>query len=490
MKRENRAGSSQLGYPLSVCSRVLAMAAMVVAMVLRLLVEHAAAEPQVEPLLNFRWTQETLDTLSNNATLDSHYGLGNLRVRFGLDLTWSRFSIHGLGQAAGAYSLPSNGSFGIGSAYFGASGGRDTSPGHLKLAELSVCFKPVDSLSLTAGRLGLKEGIESLTGDGRFDWIKRTRLSERLVGTWDWVNVGRRFDGALLELDQDSFNLSAFGARILQGGVDYDDAFEQLDGVDVIGVVFTSKRSAWVRSSEIRLFNFLYRDSRPSTEASLGERLLIDAIGASLVGLYPSGPGAFDLMLWSAYQFGAYGTKAHAAAAFIAEAGYSWPGAKGSPWLRAGIARAAGDDDPADDHHRTFFNMAPTNHKFYGFQDLNAFQNLINVYGQLRLQPHAKLGLDLQAHLFRLSDRADAWYGGSGPANNGALGYVARWPESQRQLAADVGTELDFTASWRVQPNLGLQFGVSRFSGGDLARALFPVKDSSTWLYFQVVLTQ
>jgi hypothetical protein len=119
-----------------------------------------------------------------------------LRLRLGLDANWSRVSLHGLAQVAGAYTLPRNGSFGAGRAYFSASGGESTSPADVALAELSVRFKPSEHWSLTGGRVGLKDGLETLTGSARFDWIKRSRLSERLIGTWDWVNVGRRFDGA------------------------------------------------------------------------------------------------------------------------------------------------------------------------------------------------------------------------------------------------------------------------------------------------------
>ncbi|MFQ5790636.1 MAG: hypothetical protein ACE5JI_09200, partial [Acidobacteriota bacterium] len=64
--------------------------------------EEPEKTPEVKPILEFRWRQEALDTLSDDDALDSGYGVGNLRLRFGLDLHRRRFSIHGLGQAAGA----------------------------------------------------------------------------------------------------------------------------------------------------------------------------------------------------------------------------------------------------------------------------------------------------------------------------------------------------------------------------------------------------
>lgn len=448
-----------------------------------------ADSPQASALLNFRWRPEVFDTLSANAALDSSYGFTNLRLRFGVDLKWKRLTIHGLGQASGAVSLPASGSFGIGTAYFTNSGGLDTSPGQLDLAELSLSFKPDPHWSFSAGRIGLRDGVEVLTGDTRFDNIKQTRLSERLIGTWDWVNVGRRFDGATIAYDRERWNLYGFGARVLQGGIDYDDAFEHLDGVDIYGAVFTAKRDWWLPQSEVRMMSIAQRDTRPSTERSLGDRLLIEAVGASLVGVYPQGPGAVDLMLWLAYEFGDYGAQSHSAAAFIAEGGYGWPKVKWAPWLRGGIAYASGDDDAADRDHGTFFNMVPTNHKFYGYQDVVAFQNLTNVYGELRLQPHPKVRLALEGQLLRLSDTRDAWYAGSGAANNAAFGYTATRLPGQPALPADVGTEVDLQGSWAVHHRVALELGLSRFHGGEAAELLYPVQSSFTWFYFQAVLS-
>jgi hypothetical protein len=262
-----------------------------------------------------------------------------------------------------------------------------------------------------------------------------------------------------------------------------------LDGVDVFGAFVTVKQKAWLSSTELRLFNILYRDSRPSTDASLGDRLLIDAVGGSLVGFYPAGSGAVDLMLWSAFEFGDFGASNQAAAAFIAEGGYVWQEVKSAPWIRFGIAYSSGDDDPFDGDHNTFFNMVPTNHKWYGAQDFNAFQNLTNFYGQFRLQPHPQVGLNLEGHSFWLSESADAWYGGSGPANNLGFGYVARRPLGGFRGQKDIGTEVDLIVNWRVDKRVGLQFGVSYFRGGDVAKAVLPVKDDSTWAYFQLVVT-
>jgi len=439
---------------------------------------------EVKEHLSFRWRYETFDTLSNNPELDSEYGFSNLRVRFGAETKWNRFLLRGTVQAASALSLPEAASFGPGRLYFVSSGGEDTSPGQLNLAELQVSFKIRDTWSVRVGRQGLTDGQEVLTSDARFDWLKQTRLSERLVGTWDWVNVGRRFDGAAVSYNRPRWNVSGFGARVLQGGIDYDDAFEHLDGVDVGGVVFTAKRSTWFRQSEIRLFDVLYRDDRPSTRASLGEGLFVQAIGGSFIGIYGFGPGSADLFVWLALETGNYGRRDHAASAFIAEWGYGWPRVKTAPWIRLGIATAGGDEDPTDGEHGTFFNMVPTNHKYYGYQDLVAFQNLTNAYFQIRWEPVAAVRLLVEGHVFRLRSADDPWYSGSGAANNGGFGYEARGALSERPLPKRIGSELDVVVTWIPRPTVAFDVGYSHFRRGDLARRLYPFESGSSWLYF------
>jgi hypothetical protein len=244
------------------------------------------------------------------------------------------------------------------------------------------------------------------------------------------------------------------------------------------------KKGAWLPSTELRFFNLLYRDSRPSTRTGLGDRLLIDTLGASLVGIYPRGRGSIDLMLWGTYQTGDFGRQDHRATAAVAEVGYGWPHAWMARWVRLGYAAAGGDRDPADSRHGTFFNLVPTNHKFYGLQDLNAFQNLHNAYVQLRFEPSRQVRLEVEGHLFRLGRDTDSWYGGSGPANNAAFGYEARGEPARGRLPSAIGAELDLTATWTPVKRLSLDSGFSYFHRGRLAKVLFPVEKRFTWFYF------
>ena len=93
-----------------------------------------------------------------------------------------------------------------------------------------------------------------------------------------------------------------------------------------------------------------------------------------------------------------------------------------APWLRTGVNAASGDDDPADDTHRTFFNVLSTNHLYYGYADQLAFQNLVNWFAQLRVKPAAKLLVEVFLHRFWLANENDGRYFGTsafGPPGHG-----------------------------------------------------------------------
>src|SRR6185312_10813519 len=181
----------------------------------------------------------------------------------------------------------------------------------------------------------IKDGAEPPSGDARLDWIEENRVSERLIGPWDWTNVGRRFDGASAGYASQALNVSAFGARILEGGLAYSDAFKPLDGAQTAGLSVSAKAGVLLPKTEVRFFDIGYRDYRPITDASLGDSLELNTVGADWVGVYASGPGAFDALLWGAYQSGDYGTKTQSAEAFLLEGGYGLPHAPWAPWLRA-----------------------------------------------------------------------------------------------------------------------------------------------------------
>ena len=93
--------------------------------------------------------------------------------------------------------------------------------------------------------------------------------------------------------------------------------------------------------------------------------------------------------------------------AFMLEGGYGLPTATWSPWLRMGVDWASGDSNASDGMHQTFFNMAPTNHKFYGAMDFLSWQNLMDPYLKATIAPMKGLSFALTYNAYWLATTSE-----------------------------------------------------------------------------------
>jgi hypothetical protein len=124
----------------------------------------------------------------------------------------------------------------------------------------------------------------------------------------------------------------------------------------------------------------------------------------------------------------------HRGWAWAAEAGFQLPRAPWSPWLRAGLNRSSGDDDPRDGDHHTFSQIIPTPRIYAQFP----FYDLVNnedVFAQLMLKPHRHLLLRFDWHWLFLSRSEDLWYAGGGATSESVFGYSGLPSGGSRSLA-------------------------------------------------------
>jgi hypothetical protein len=347
--------------------------------------------------------------------------------------------------------------------YRNANDGRhDSRQIHLRQAHLE--WKPIPSLFVRVGRQDVKLGAEVSYTEPDWKYLKNARLAERLIGTVGWSHVERATDAVTAGFDAGAHRLDAFAGRPTTGVFENDQGMRPLHDVVYGGAAWTVKRGTWLDDTELSFFGIGYGDDRPPSQGGLADGLTIYTAGASLLGIYEIGPGRADLVLWAAGQWGSYDGDDHRAAAGVAELGYQLPKLVAKPWLRAGVNVASGDSDPGDDTHRTFANLLPTNHLYYGFADQLAFQNLVNPFVQLRLAPHPKLGINFLVHGFWLATRDDARYAGTGAFDRRSLGFSAQRSGGQ----SDVGIEYDAVATVQLHRTTTLELGFSWLDGGDV----------------------
>jgi hypothetical protein len=165
------------------------------------------------------------------------------------------------------------------------------------------------------------------------------------------------------------------------------------------------------------------------------------------------------------YQFGGFDTRDQSAGFLTGGLGREWSKASWKPALWAYYDWASGDRDPADGTHGTFNQLFPLGHKYLGYADLVARQNINDVNFIWTASPTPKLKLLAWYHIFFLDQARDALYNANGAAiRHDPTGAAGR----------DVGQELDLTVQYLFTPRTDILFGYSHFWAGDFVRATNP----------------
>ena len=404
------------------------------------------------------------------------------RTRVGLKYSYGNLlTLFGEFQDARLYSLSPNSS-GIAGVYRRFSRGKSDVDSQ-RIRQLYLDVKPIEGLGIRIGRQDINLGTEVMYPEANWKYVKIKRASQRLVGTVGWTHVERSNDAIRVSYDTGGHHLFGFAAQPTTGVFDVRDAYKQQSDINYGGLTWTVKRDTWLPNTELRLFGLVYDDKRSPGDGGLPDSVTVYTGGASVIGLYPLGPGTADVLAWGAYQFGSFNRLDHSAGAAILEGGYQFTEAPLKPWFRLGVNYASGDGDPTDGDHQTFFNMLPTNHLYYGYVDQLAFQNLINPFVQLKLKPHRRLNFDVTWHYFKLATNDDAKYVGTGAFNKDSFGYVVRPSGGQ----SDVGHEIDVTGVLKVHDHVELQAGYAHLFGGDVLSG--PETRDTEWAFAQVLLT-
>jgi hypothetical protein len=347
------------------------------------------------------------------------------------------------------------GQLGVGAAYWLANDSSRNAAG-LFIKQAFVHVGP-----LKAGRFEFVEGMEIVPANPRLATLRRERIAHRLVGNFGWSHVQRSFDGAQL-LHK---GLTAALLRPTRGVF----SVKGMDQLDVTAAYASyGNRAAENGRHDWRIFALGYDDDR---EDHINVKIL--TLGAHYLRVADLDDARVDVAGWGVLQRGDWGALDHVAHAFAIEAGIQ-AGVPSNPWLRAGYMRSSGDADPADDRHGTFFAPLPTPRAYARFPFFNSM-NLEDAFISLNLQPDARSSVRIEAHRLRLGDAADGWYAGGGPFEAASFGVGAR-PSGG---AADLGTLLDASASFRWSARLSANAYIGRSLGNGAAAGSYDSDDAT-----------
>ncbi len=331
--------------------------------------------------------------------------------------------------------------------------------------------------------------------------VGRQELSygeERLVGAFDWNNIGRVFDAAKVRYQQEAFWVDAFVGRVV---VPVEGVFNVANDYDWFSGVYASTR-ALCPKQETQVY-VLARNTGTGSPQAVDRPLIglatprdLYTVGARFKSL-PGELAGWDYTLEAAGQFGRFKEAAtspsldHLAWAVTAAAGYSPPTCPLGTRLGIEYNFASGDADPADDEHGTFENLFPTNHKFYGYMDFASWQNLHNPRVSLSFKPARGLSVTLDYHLYWLADTADYFYTAAGAPRRGAAPGSGTGYDRNPVYDNFVGSELDVVVTYAPRPWLNAQAGYGHFFAGDyvkdsLAAPGYGAADAD-WVYAQLV---
>lgn len=448
----------------------------------------------------FDFFQPALNPAKGVTANQNDYVFGALRARLGVAMTtpW----VDGLiqGQYTGLYDLPEQafagppvGPLGLGGAYYKDSGSPNPGQVFLKQAYLKFKLQPMVGLPNTyfqGGRFEISDGLEYKTGDAKFDTLKATRASQRLVGPFDFTHITRSFDGFSLSYDDPALNVTLSATHPTQGGFNIH-AMDEISKIDLAYGAITSKRGALLPDTEARLFYLYYGDDRnvqPTDNRPLATRptlsndaLAISTIGTHFLAVHKLGPGALDAMVWGAYQFGDWGNLDHSAWAATGELGYQFTEVAMKPWLRIGYFNSSGDGSAKDGSHGTFFQVMPT----VRLQAKFPFYNLMNMqdaFAQVSIAPTDSTKLSVDFHHLALNNSADLFYGGSGATSRaGGFGYFGRASGGGHS----VGEMVDVGFTHTLSKNFSYNLYYAHAFGSDVTRSAYAMKNDADYGFLE-----
>lgn len=384
------------------------------------------------------------------------YSFGAIRARLAVSATTDWLDAFVQGQYTGFYGLPEQafggptiGPLGVGGAYYRDSGS-SVNPNEVFLRQGYLNLKlqklvGLPNTTLKGGRFEVNDGLEYKTGDAKFDLLKTTRVSQRLVGAFDFSHVARTFDGFSTAYDDPSLNVTLTAAHPNQGGFNVHGQ-DEISKIDLAYAAFTAKKGVLLPDTEARLFYVYYGDNRNATTALdnrtapagaatvalnankllSNNNLSLHTIGTHLLTVQKLGPGAFDAMVWGAYQFGDWTNQSQSAYAFALEGGYQWTDVMLKPWVRVGYNLGSGDTNAKDGTHGTFFQILPTARLYAKFPFFN-MMNMQDAFAQFIVAPTASTKVGVDFHQLMLAETSDLFYGGSGATSRtSSFGYFGR----------------------------------------------------------------
>lgn len=257
--------------------------------------------------------------------------------------------------------------------------------------------------------------------------------SERLVGSLEWVNAGRSYDAARFENKTWDVFFGRIGVQNVRPRYVRLAAASNKNALGTTSLIFKHDKTT-AGNVDLTTLAHAYRKQFRNYE--------LDAEGA--------------------LQFGRNAGKDQEAWAIHAQANVPLD-SKTKVSLEVNSASGGSSGNTI----RTFDNLYPTNHKFYGLMDLHAWKNVDMLALGLTHSPSKSIDVKARAASSRLHDAKDAWYGAAGGPNRHSGGPFI---DPTGNSGKEIGEEVDLEVVWRRNPKQALSAGFGVFFPGKFVK--------------------
>ncbi len=459
---------------------------------------------KVDFLEQFRMeTWSTFDTKAGPADADQNYTFASSKMRLGAGFFTDYVDAYAQLHWTQFFGLPDNAIYGTGGLYYGANNG-SCNVGYAGVSQAWIRGKLpwVPGLSARFGRVKLNGGLEAntLPKNKTLAWLRKKRISQRMLGAFEWSRVGRSYDGFDAAYDTPTWNITTTFSHPRPGGfhlniMDTSEDGYTTDDIDIATVTLTMKDTLYA-GIDAQAFYYYYNDHRGVT-SGIAKEAEVSSFGANILYNTPKiGPGAFDLLFWGVFQDGVWTPQTGSRQdqngyALAFEGGYKFQDIMWQPWVRMGYFYGSGDGDPDDNDHDTFFQMIPTL-RIYA---MTPFYNLMNTkyfFGQVMFKPWEKLTVRTDVTKLNLTNSSDGWYQGSGMTQANSFGYGAK--------TAHVGTGHDSLGTmWDISfffkdlykyqgASLGLNLYYSHVFGDNVIEDNYNDRNDMDFFYMEAII--
>jgi len=287
---------------------------------------------------------------------------------------------------------------------------------------------------------------------------------ERVIGPSNWLNVGRTFDVARVNIHHPGYDVSVFGSSVVPGSNTF--LHRAIPGNNFYGV-YGSFHNIIPRATFEPYVLWRLAPGNFGLPETVGRGHLNEVT----IGLHVKGtlPPEVDYDAEFDGQTGSLGASSIGAWAGYAGVGKTFPNVPAGPRVYVEGNYASGTKNPAGRDWNTFDQLYPSNHDKYGFTDQVGRRNLVQFRVGVEEYVTKKWIFKQAFEGFWLATSNDNFY-----ASSGAISVPAR-PGASRHI----GNELDLVAEYTFNKGLNFGFGYARLFAGQFLRTTTPGHDYS-----------